>query len=61
VERWLISEGVVKPPDVATRGYGWTKPVQPNEKSNRRDNPAGRAANRRVEIWVLYELVNLEP
>jgi len=39
----------------------WTKEVKPNTKPNGRDNPDGRAANRRVEVWILYQLVNLEP
>jgi OOP family OmpA-OmpF porin len=32
-------------------GYGETKPVAPNQL-NGKDNPAGRQANRRVEIFI---------
>jgi outer membrane protein OmpA-like peptidoglycan-associated protein len=61
VKRWLVSEGVVKEPDVTTHGWGPMNEVKPNKKPNGRDNPEGRAANRRVEVWILYQLVNLEP
>ena len=33
-------------------GYGETKPVAPNENPDGSDNPAGRALNRRVEIYI---------
>jgi len=33
-------------------GYGETKPVAPNEDPDGSDNPAGRALNRRVEIYI---------
>ena len=33
-------------------GYGESKPVAPNENADGTDNPAGRALNRRVEIFI---------
>ena len=33
-------------------GYGESKPVAPNENPDGTDNPAGRALNRRVEIFI---------
>lgn len=36
-------------PQIEARGYGETKPVVPNEQGGK-DDPAGRAKNRRVEI-----------
>ena len=33
-------------------GYGETKPIAPNENPDGSDNPAGRALNRRVEIYI---------
>jgi outer membrane protein OmpA-like peptidoglycan-associated protein len=46
VADYLATRGV-QPARVATRGFGETQPVQPN------DSPAGQAANRRVEIKVV--------
>ncbi|HEX8388501.1 MAG TPA: OmpA family protein [Sphingomonas sp.] len=46
VADYLATRGV-QPARVATRGFGETRPVQPN------DSPAGQAANRRVEIKVV--------
>ena len=33
-------------------GYGESKPIAPNENADGSDNPAGRALNRRVEIFI---------
>ena len=33
-------------------GYGESKPVAPNDNADGSDNPAGRALNRRVEIFI---------
>lgn len=35
-------------------GYGETRPIAPNILPDGRDNPAGRQANRRVEIIVVW-------
>jgi outer membrane protein OmpA-like peptidoglycan-associated protein len=53
VAQWLISRKFVKPGDVITAGEGAAKPVAPNTLPNGRDNPEGRAQNRRVEILIL--------
>ena len=34
------------------QGFGETKPVAPNTNDDGTDNPAGRQANRRVEIYI---------
>lgn len=45
VAEWLISKGV--PAErVQYRGYGWTKPVEPNT------SPEGRKRNQRVEVTI---------
>lgn len=36
----------------AARGFGATKPIAPNKNPDGTDNPAGRAKNRRVEIFL---------
>jgi outer membrane protein OmpA-like peptidoglycan-associated protein len=46
----LAAEGV-NPRRVRTRGFGERYPVAPNTR-NGRDNPAGRAQNRRVEVVI---------
>lgn len=49
VADWLISKGV-SPDRVQYKGYGWTKPVEPNT------TPEGRKRNQRVEVTILtYE------
>ena len=35
-----------------SQGFGETKPVAPNTNDDGSDNPAGRQANRRVEIFI---------
>lgn len=37
---------------MTSKGYGETRPVAPNELPNGKDNPAGRALNRRTEFKV---------
>ncbi len=46
VADWLISKGVAKD-RVQYKGYGWTKPVEPNT------TPQGRKRNQRVEVTIL--------
>ena len=48
---YLISKGV-SISRMTSRGYGETKPVAPNTLANGKDNPAGRALNRRTEFKV---------
>ena len=52
VRQWLISRNIAKPANIEVKGWGMSKPVAPNFKPNRRDDPVGRAKNRRVEIWL---------
>ncbi len=50
VRNWLLANGVSSP--MTTREFGKTRPVAPNTLPNGKDNPEGRAKNRRVEIVV---------
>lgn len=50
VKNDLAKNGVTATMD--TTGYGESKPVAPNENADGSDNPAGRALNRRVEIFI---------
>ena len=50
VKNELKKDGVSATLDAT--GYGETKPVAPNENPDGSDNPAGRALNRRVEIYI---------
>ena len=46
----LKKDGITATMDAT--GYGESKPVAPNENADGSDNPAGRALNRRVEIFI---------
>ncbi len=48
---YLISKGV-EVSRMTWRGYGFVKPVAPNKLPNGKDNPEGRALNRRTEFKV---------
>jgi outer membrane protein OmpA-like peptidoglycan-associated protein len=50
VKRFLEEEYPNLKGHVDAKGFGETQPVQPNTLPDGRDNPAGRQANRRVEI-----------
>ena len=50
VKNDLAKNGVTATMDAI--GYGESKPVAPNENADGSDNPAGRALNRRVEIFI---------
>lgn len=49
---YLIEKGIPSGRMIA-KGFGETQPVAPNEFSNGKDNPDGRARNRRTEFKVL--------
>jgi outer membrane protein OmpA-like peptidoglycan-associated protein len=49
VRDWLIDASALKSPHFAVQGYGDTRPTASN------DNPAGRMANRRVELTLVPE------
>ncbi len=48
---YLMSKGIV-PERMTSKGYGFSKPIAPNKLSNGKDNPDGRALNRRTEFKV---------
>jgi outer membrane protein OmpA-like peptidoglycan-associated protein len=50
VESWLVEKEAMRDVRFSTKGYGATKPIAPNTKTDGSDDPAGRALNRRVEI-----------
>ena len=50
VRRWLAANGIAS--QMTSRGWGKTRPVAPNTRSNGSDDPEGRQKNRRVEITV---------
>ncbi len=49
---YVVSKGIDKNKIIA-KGYGETTPVAPNELPNGKDNPEGRAKNRRTEFKVI--------
>ena len=55
VRDYLIREGGVDPAKISSIGYRDLYPVAPNKKPDGRDNPEGRAQNRRVEINILSD------
>jgi OOP family OmpA-OmpF porin len=48
---YLIGKGIAAN-RMTSKGYGETRPVAPNELPNGKDNPEGRALNRRTEFKV---------
>lgn len=55
VRQYLIKEGAVDKARISARGYGESRPVAPNKTKEGKDNPKGRAENRRVEILIISE------
>ncbi len=55
VKDYLASKGIT-PTRMETKGFGKTKPITPNKLPNGKDNPDGRAKNRRIEFKVLRYL-----
>lgn len=49
---YLISRGI-DASRMTSKGYGMTVPIAPNKFPNGKDNPAGRALNRRTEFKVI--------
>ena len=49
---YVVSKGIAKSKIIA-KGFGETQPVAPNELPNGKDNPDGRAKNRRTEFKVI--------
>jgi outer membrane protein OmpA-like peptidoglycan-associated protein len=52
VVAYLVSKGISKA-RLSSKGYGESKPVEPNENPNGTDNPEGREKNRRTEFKVI--------
>ena len=55
VREYLIRAGGVDPAKISSVGYRDLYPVAPNKKPDGRDNPEGRAQNRRVDINILSD------
>ena len=55
VRQYLIKEGAVDRARISARGYGKSRPIAPNKTKDGKDNPEGRAENRRVEILIISE------
>jgi outer membrane protein OmpA-like peptidoglycan-associated protein len=55
VREYLIKEGGVDPTKITAVGHRDLYPVAPNQKADGKDNPEGRAQNRRVEINILSD------
>ena len=55
VKHYLIKEGAADNAKISARGYGKSRPIAPNKTKGGKDNPAGRAENRRVEILIISE------
>lgn len=50
VVKWLIDNEKLSAVKFSIKGFGATKPVAPNAKPDRSDNPEGRQRNRRVAL-----------
>src|SRR3989304_1216440 len=55
VRQYLITEGAVEKAMILATGYGELRPIAPNKTQDGKDNPEGRAENRRVEILIISE------
>ena len=55
VKDYLASKGIAIA-RMETKGFGKTKPIAPNKLPSGKDNPEGRAKNRRIEFKVLRYL-----
>ncbi|WP_207495240.1 OmpA family protein [Aridibaculum aurantiacum] len=53
VVEYLVTQGIEEG-RLRAKGYGETMPVAPNKTASGKDNPEGRAKNRRVEFKVLH-------
>ncbi len=55
VRQYLIKECPVDKARISATGYGKSRPIAPNKTKEGKDNPEGRAENRRVEILIISE------
>jgi outer membrane protein OmpA-like peptidoglycan-associated protein len=51
VKKYLVEHGVAES-RLSTQSFGESQPIAPNKLENGKDNPEGRAKNRRVELKV---------
>jgi len=52
VKHWLTANGQLGDVTITAIGFGKNRPIAPNTTSDGKDNPDGRAKNRRVDIVV---------
>jgi len=52
VKDWLVKNGGLTAPRISSEGFGEENPVAPNTTADGKDDPVGRAKNRRVSIIV---------
>jgi OOP family OmpA-OmpF porin len=55
VRHYLVKEGGVDPAKISSKGFRDLYPVAQNRFNDGRDNPEGRALNRRVEINIMAD------
>jgi outer membrane protein OmpA-like peptidoglycan-associated protein len=55
VRQYLIKEGPVEKAMISAKGYGESRHIAPNKTPDGKDNPEGRAENRRVEILIISD------
>ena len=55
VRQYLIKDGASEKAKILATGYGELKPIAPNTTKDGKDNPEGRAENRRVEVLIMSE------
>lgn len=59
VVKYLIEKGI-NPERLQAKGYGESQPIAPNQKPDGRDDPEGRAKNRRTEFRIIGVLPQYE-
>ena len=52
IAAWLAAHAPKMRPHFVEEGFGRTRPVAPNHNADGSDNPAGQAANRRIEVLL---------
>ena len=55
VRQYLIKDGAAEKAMILATGYGELRPIAPNKTKDGKDNPEGRAENRRVEVLIMSE------
>ena len=54
VVKYLIGKGI-DPSRLEAVGFGESRPIAPNQDESGKDNPTGRAKNRRTEFHVIQQ------